>query len=107
MDLREYYENIREITATIDTEFTVVVSKKTPDGGRPGIMTEVTRDLAARLVVDKKAALASPAEAKDFYSALRMRHAQQVAEEEHKRMALDVFSRGGLQALKKSLAPED
>jgi hypothetical protein len=107
MNLREYYNNIREIARTIESEFAVVVSNKTDDGGRAGILTEVTRDAAARLIADDKATLASPAQAQEYYAELRAKHVRQIAEEQQKRMALDVFSRGGLEALRKSLQTDE
>jgi hypothetical protein len=107
MNLREYYEKIREIAQTIDGEFAVVVSNKTNDGGRAGILTEVTRDAAARLVADSKATLASPEQAQEYYAKLRAQHERKAAEEQQKRMALDVFSRGGLEALRKSLQTDE
>lgn len=103
MNLRDYYNTIRSIAASIETEFAVVVSVLTSDGGQPGVMTEVRRDQAARLVAENKAVLATPDQAQEYYATLRLRHAQQVEEEEKRRMALDVFSKGGLEALKKTL----
>ena len=48
MDLRAYYQKIRDIEAEIVEEFPVVVSVEGPDGGRAGVRTEVTRRIAAR-----------------------------------------------------------
>lgn len=107
MNLRDYYNTIRGIAASIETEFAVVVSVQTSDGGQPGVMTEVRRDQAARLVAENKAVLATPDQAKEYYDSLRLRHAQQAAEEEKRRTALDVFSKGGLEALKKTLFIEE
>ena len=59
MDLRIYYQTIRRIEAEIPEDSVVVVSLETSDGGRPGVRTEVPRAVAARLIVDQKAELAS------------------------------------------------
>lgn len=107
MNLREYYDKIREIARSIDGEFTVVISNKTNDGGRAGILTEVSRDAAARLIADDKATLASPKQADAFYAESRARHERQIAEEQKRKMAMDVFSRGGLDALRKSLQGDE
>jgi len=66
MDLRAYYEKIGKIEALIDTVFAVVISRAMPDGGRGGVKTELPRGIAARLIADGKADLASPEEAEQF-----------------------------------------
>lgn len=66
MDLRAYYEKIGRIEALIDTAFAVVISRAMPDGGRGGVKTELPRGMAARLIADGKADLASPEEAAQF-----------------------------------------
>jgi hypothetical protein len=62
MDLRAYYEKVRKIEALIGEVFAVVTSRATPDGGRAGVKTELPRAVAARLIADGKADLASPEE---------------------------------------------
>jgi hypothetical protein len=69
MDLRTYYQTIRKITAGITEEAAVVISRETSDGGRAGVKTEVPRALAAQLMVEGKADLASPEEAAEFRAA--------------------------------------
>ena len=58
MDLRVYYQKIRDWEAKIDEEFPVVKSKETADGGKTGTFTEVPRQIAAKLIVDGMAELA-------------------------------------------------
>jgi hypothetical protein len=58
MDLRSYYKKLRDVERTIAEEFPVVVSKETPEGGVPGVLTEVPRNLAARLVAESRAEVA-------------------------------------------------
>jgi hypothetical protein len=62
MDLRAYYEKVRTIEAKIDAVFAVVISRDTPDGGRAGVKAELPRVVAARLIADGKAELATPEE---------------------------------------------
>jgi hypothetical protein len=62
MNLRAYYQKIRDAEKAIPAEFAVVVSLETPDGGREGVMTEVTRSQAAKLMVEGRARLASRTE---------------------------------------------
>ncbi len=58
MDLRSYYKKLRDVERTIVEEFPVVVSEETPEGGVPGVLTEVPRKLAARLVAEGRAEVA-------------------------------------------------
>ena len=58
MDLRGYYQKIREVESTIADAFAVIVSLESPDGGKAGTQTEVTRSLAARMIVNGLAKLA-------------------------------------------------
>ena len=59
MDLRTYYQKIRDTEVTIPTEYVVVVSLATDDGGKSGVPVEVTRHIAAKMVVEGSAALAT------------------------------------------------
>jgi len=59
MDLRVYYQKIRDFEAKIAEDFPVVVSKETGDGGKNGTLTEVPRRLAAKLMVEGQAELAT------------------------------------------------
>jgi hypothetical protein len=66
MDLRVYYRKIRKIEAELPEPFVVVLSRETPDGGKPGVKTEVPRSLAAKLIVEDQATLATPEETAEF-----------------------------------------
>lgn len=66
MDLRAYYQKIREIEARIEEAFAIVVSLETGDGGKAGVATEVSRATAAKMVVEGMVRMASEAEAAEF-----------------------------------------
>ncbi len=66
MDLRIYFQKMREIENEIADPFVVVSSLDTPDGGKAGRLTEVARAVAAQLVVEAKARLTTEEEAGDF-----------------------------------------
>src|SRR6185295_13095420 len=66
MDLKLYYRKIRDMEAKVADKFPIVVSHETTDGGKEGIMTEVPRLIAARLIVEGQARLASAEEAYEF-----------------------------------------
>jgi hypothetical protein len=74
-----YFHKIRTIEATIPDEHAVIVSLETTDGGRPGQLSEVSRAIAAKLVVQGKARLANEEEAEEFLAATR--EAKNVADE--------------------------
>jgi hypothetical protein len=68
MDIRMYFQKVRELERGIADAFPVVVSLETPEGGKAGVATEVTRETAARLVADGKVRLASIAERDAYYA---------------------------------------
>jgi hypothetical protein len=66
MDLRLYYQKIRDAEAKIEDEFPVVLSRETGDGGKEGALTEVPRRIAAKMVVEGMANVASQAQKQAF-----------------------------------------
>ncbi len=60
MDVKQYYRKLREIEATINEQYPLVVSVETSDGGKAGVISEVPRAVAAKMVVEGSAALANP-----------------------------------------------
>ncbi len=66
MELKVYYQKLRQVEGSIAEPYVVVSSLETPDGGRAGVLTEVPRGLAARLIVEGGARLASSEEAVTF-----------------------------------------
>jgi hypothetical protein len=81
MDLKMYYHKIREQEAGIGEEYPVIVSHETADGGKAGSPTEVPRRLAAKMVVEGLARLASAGETQKFreLQAAAKRTAEQLA----------------------------
>ena len=69
MNLRHYFQKIRDIESNIPDEFPLVVSLETADGGKPGTPTEVPRRLAAKMVAESVARLAREEERKAFDAA--------------------------------------
>jgi hypothetical protein len=66
MDLRMYYQKVRDAEATIPEPYVLVVSHETGDGGKGGVPTEVTRKVAAKMLVDGGASLASSEQLRVF-----------------------------------------
>lgn len=69
MDLRLYYQKIRDTEAKMEDEFPVLVSRETADGGKEGTLTEVPRRIAAKMVVEGQAQIASPTQKQAFLKA--------------------------------------
>ena len=66
MDLRQYFRKLREAQTTISEPETFVTSLETEDGGRAGVITEVSRELAAKMIVEGRATLSTKAERDRF-----------------------------------------
>ncbi len=62
MDVRQYYRKLRDIEASISEPYLLVVSLETADGGKQGAVSEVSRYVAAKLILEGRAVLASEKE---------------------------------------------
>jgi len=100
MDLQVYYKKIRTLEASIRDPSVVLVSLETPDGGKEGVRTEVPRLIAARMLVEGTARLATAEEAREFQEqkADAKRQADQIAAVS--RMQFAVVSPSELRKLK-------
>jgi hypothetical protein len=100
MDLRIYYQKVQEIEQSIAAEYPVIVSKDTGDGGREGTKTEVPRRLAAKMVAEGQARLATADETAAFQENLAegMRQAEQASAAA--RVQISVLSTRELEQLK-------
>lgn len=107
MDLKRYYQKIRDIESTILDPFVVVVSLETPDGGKPGALTEVPPRVAAKMVVDGSARLANPEETQRLRDALA--EAQRAAEQAAAvgRVQLTVLPTDELNRLREAARPKE
>jgi len=70
MDLKGYYRKIREAESSLGEEFPILRSLATEEGGKAGRLVEVSRAVAARMLVDEIAELASTDEAAEFRSGI-------------------------------------
>lgn len=80
MNLRDFYANVRNTISMIEEPYVVLVSKTTPDGGKPGVATLVSRETAGRLIVEDKARLASGEESAAYFSEDRAKREQAESE---------------------------
>jgi hypothetical protein len=76
MDLRQFYRKIREIESTIPDKYPLVTSLATGDGGKEGLVSEVPRYQAARMIVEGKARLSTDEEKKDYVDSIAAVHKQ-------------------------------
>jgi len=67
MDLRIYYRKVEEAEKAIQGPDALVVSIATPDGGREGVISQVPRGIAAKLLVEGRARLADESESEAFH----------------------------------------
>ena len=67
MDLRVYYSKVREAEAALSEDNPVMVSLATSEGGKAGVSTEAPRNVAARLIADGRARVATAEEAEQFH----------------------------------------
>lgn len=103
VDLRAYFHKIRTIEATIPGEDAVVVSLETPDGGRAGQLSEVTRSIAAKLVVQEKARLANEEETQSYKDTVRVAKEAADALAARDRVQLSVWNEQDLDLLRSVL----
>jgi hypothetical protein len=66
MDLRQYYKKLHELEAKISEAHVLVVSVESGDGGKEGVITEVTRRNACQLILDGRARRADQEETEAF-----------------------------------------
>jgi hypothetical protein len=67
MDVRQYYRKLREIESNITEAYVLVTSLETSDGGKPGVVSEVSREQAAKLIVEGRVTLSTDGERKAFF----------------------------------------
>jgi len=103
MDLKAYYQKLRKAEEDIAGEHVVVVSHETADGGKAGVKTEVTRALAAMMIVEGRARLATKEEIAQHVKAMAeaIKAAEQAAMSG--KVQLNVISEGDIRAIKGAL----
>lgn len=67
MDLKQYFRRLREIEESFVDKYPVVISLETPDGGKAGLITETSRHVAAKMIVESRAVLANSEQKTAYY----------------------------------------
>ena len=101
MDLKGYYQKIRELERGFGATCPVIVSLETADGGKGGVKTEVPVHVAAKMVVEARARVATEDEAKEFHE--QKNNAKRVADQldSSRRMQVTVVSESDLRTPKR------
>lgn len=105
MDIRLYFQKLEETERAITTPYVVVVSEGTPDGGRAGIVSEVSRSVAAQLIAEGRARLGTDAEARDYHASKERARTALEQERLANRVQVTVLSDNELRSLRSPQRP--
>jgi hypothetical protein len=105
MDLRAFFQKVRKLESDIHTAHVIVVSLETPDGGKPDQMTEVTRETAAKIIVEGRARLATEAESAQYHSSILDAQSQREQQETAQKIEWAKFLDAGMRSFK-NILPE-
>lgn len=100
MDIKQYFRKIREAEAAISEDFPVVISRETSDGGKEGIPTEVSRSIAAKMIVEGRAVLASERQAAEYRAQQRAAKESFDAAELSRKVQIAIIDQTALSSLK-------
>jgi len=102
MDLKVYYQKIRETAERFPDKDVVIVSRATGDGGKAGVFTEVPKEVAAMMVVEGTAAVASVEDAAEFRRTVAAARRQVEEQLAASRVPLSLVTTAELQRLRGS-----
>jgi hypothetical protein len=88
MDLRSYYKKVREADSALKGNEVVLVSLATSEGGKEGVRTEAPRGIAAKLIAEGRARVATEAEASEFREGLKAALAKYEQDEAARRVQI-------------------
>jgi hypothetical protein len=91
MDVRSYYKRVKDTEEALQGSEIVLVSLETPEGGKPGVLTEAPRGVAARMIAERRARVATEAEAAEFREGLRAARRKHEREEAARRVQIVVM----------------
>jgi hypothetical protein len=67
MDLKQYFRKLNDTQALIEEQYPLIVSLETSDGGKAGVIMEVSRQEAARAIVESRGVLANDEQKKAYF----------------------------------------
>ena len=103
MNLKEYFRAVEEQEAAIEDAFVLTVSLPTPNGGKAGVVSEVNRTTAAKLLVEGKARLATPEEVAQVRQEREAKRRQRDLEVLQERIRMSRLAEVELETLKNAL----
>jgi hypothetical protein len=106
MDLRLFYQKLRKIEQGIPDPHVLVVSHETPDGGRAGQKSEVSRSLAAKLILEGRARLASAEEIAEYRAGVEQGRQEADQRAVAQKIQVNVVSEADFRAIKTASRPE-
>ena len=102
MDVRSYYKKVRDTEETLRRNEVVLVSLATPEGGKEGVRTEAPRSVAARMIAEGRARVATDEEATEFREGLRAARQKYEREEAARRVQIVVMPQADEKAKERS-----
>lgn len=107
MDLQAHYGKIRQEEHKLEDEFPLISSHETADGGRAGVVSEVTRRIAARFIALGLARIATGEEKKIYRDA--QAEARRTAEDalDMARQTTAALLSRGFERLQSSVRPKE
>lgn len=92
MDLKGYFRKVKDLEKKIQDRDFYVVSLATQDGGKAGVMTQVSRRVGCQLIVEGKAREAKDDEVAKFEAELAARRLAHEKQEAVSRIQVQVIS---------------
>ncbi|MGC4052230.1 MAG: hypothetical protein QM757_23080 [Paludibaculum sp.] len=92
MDLKGYFRKVKDLEKKIQDRDFYVVSLATQDGGKPGVMTQVSRRVGCQLIVEGKAREADETEIAKFVADVAARRLAHEKQEAVSRIQVQVIS---------------
>lgn len=95
-----YFQKLEATERELVTPHVFVVSEATPDGGKAGVISEVSRSVAARLIAEGRARLATDSQEQDYRAAKERARAAIEQERLANRVQVTVLSENELRSLR-------
>lgn len=86
MKLKDRFQKIRGTLEGITTPFVIVSSLSTSDGGREGVLSQVSREIAAAMIVDQRCVIANEDQKAEFHRLNEEAQQRQLQELEQSRI---------------------
>jgi hypothetical protein len=103
MDIREYFRKLRQAESEITGDYAVIVSTETPDGGKAGRVVEVTKAVAAHMIVDGRGRIATASEIKSFRAEMADLIEKEKAQQNAGKVQVTILSGEQLRAIRESI----